>query len=162
MYTKILVPLDGSALAERAVPHAVELARSSGAEITLLEIIRGPIADAPEAGQAEEDRAIREAAGAAQVYLDTVAIPLRGKGLKVRVVIRDGDPASGILEFAHKEDVDVIVMSTHGRSGLSRVIMGSVAEKVVLTTKRPVMLVKPERQAIAAHLDEADTFLSAH
>jgi hypothetical protein len=52
-------------------------------------------------------------------------------------------------------------MSTHGRTGLSKALMGSVAEKVMLTTKRPVMLVKPERIPVAPHIDETDTFLGA-
>lgn len=161
MYAKILVPLDGSALAERAVNHAAELARGSGGEVILLQVVRGPLAEAPEVGREEEERAIREAAAAALRYLDVAAAPLRAKGTPVRTLVRDGDPVSVILECAHKENVDVIVMSTHGRTGISRVVMGSVAEKVVLTTKRPVMLIKPERARIPAHVDEGETFLSA-
>src|SRR4030065_332869 len=107
MYTKILVPLDGSALAERALPQAGEIPRSTGAEVI------------------------------------------------------GGSPADGILGFAHRENVDLLIMSTHGRSGVSKLLMGSVAEKVMLTTKRPVMLVKPERSR-KERIEEVDVFLSAH
>ncbi|HEU5360954.1 MAG TPA: universal stress protein [Candidatus Deferrimicrobiaceae bacterium] len=163
MYAKILVPLDGSALAERALPHACEIARSTGAEVILVQIVRAPLGDAPEAGQTEEDRAIREAATEAQEYLGKIAGKLGKEGCaKVRADVLEGSAAEGILGLAHKEDVDVIIMSTHGRSGVSKLLMGSVAEKVMLTTKRPVMLVKPERTREKPHIEEVDVFLSAH
>jgi len=63
-------------------------------------------------------------------------------------------PADAILHVAEREEVDLIVMSTHGRGGLSRMLMGSVADSVFRATSRTVMLVKPERPAVAAHADE--------
>jgi len=162
MYAKILVPLDGSALAERALPHASEIARATGAEVILVQVVRAPLGDAPEAGQSEEIRAIREAATEAQAYLGKIVGKLVKEGCaKVRPDVLEGSPAEGILGLAHKEDVDLIIMSTHGRSGVSKLLMGSVAEKVMLTTKRPVMLVKPERSR-EKHIEEVDVFLSAH
>lgn len=161
MYAKILVPLDGSSLAERAVQHAVEVARGSEAEIILLRVVQAPLGKAPEAGQAEETASIRDAALQAAAYLDGVATRLRKDGAKVRTVVTDGSADSAILAFAHNENVDVLVMSTHGRTGLPKAIMGSVAERVMLATKRPVMFVKPERIATQA-IDEVDVFLGAH
>lgn len=161
MYTRILTPLDGSSLAERAVIHAVEIARGTGAEVIFLQVVHDPIADAPEAGQAEESKALTETAAAAAAYLHGVAASVAEQGVKARCVVLEGEPAAVILGFAHKENVDAIVMSTHGRSGLSRLVMGSVAESVALATKRPVMLVKPEK-SFAVHIDEVDVFLSAH
>lgn len=162
MYTRILVPLDGSALAERAVSHASKIARAMGAELILAQFVQPPLGDAPEAGQAAEISAIRDAGAEANAYLAGIAGKLSAEGCEsVRIEILEGAPAEGILGLAHREDVDLIIMSTHGRTGLSKVLMGSVAEKVVLTTKRPVMLVKPERIR-AARVDEADVFLSAH
>src|SRR3972149_1282551 len=122
MYTKILVPLDGSALAERALPHAGEIARSTGAEGILLQVGGAPL---------------RGAAGVG------------------------GSPPDGTLGFAHRENLDLLIRSTHGRSGVSKLLMGSVAEKVMLTTKRSVMLVKPERSR-TERIEEVDAFLSAH
>lgn len=161
MYTKILVPLDGSALAERAIVQAEEIARAAGAELILIQVVQAPLGQTPEAGQAEEEKAFRETAAQARAYLGMVATRVSGGGVRSRFVVLEGSPAAGILGFAHDEDVDMIVMSTHGRSGISKLVMGSVAEKVMLTTKRPVLLVKPERLHVS-HIDEADVFLSAH
>ncbi len=161
MYTKILLPLDGSSLAERAVSHAAEIARGTSAELILLQVVHDPLADAPEAGQQEESRAVAEVSALALEYLQRIAASLAADGIKARCAVLEGEPAAAILGLAHDENVDAIVMSTHGRSGFSKLIMGSVAEKVALTTKRPVMLVKPERVAVE-HVDEVDTFLSAH
>lgn len=162
MYKKILVPLDGSALAERAINHAAEIARGTGAELILLQVIQVPLSKVPEAGQKEEEKSTLEVAAQAKAYLDRVAARVIKEGAKVRTVILEGAADGAILGFAHNEEVDILVMSTHGRTGLSKALMGSVAEKVMLTTKRPVMLVKPERVPVAQHIDETETFLSAH
>ncbi len=159
MYAKILVPLDGSALAERAVGHAIEVAKGTGAVVHLIQAVRSPIARAPEAGQTEEDRVILEEAAAAGTYLKAIAEKVKAEGIGVRVAVIEAPADTAILSYAHTEDVDVIVMSTHGRSGVGRVLMGSVAEKVMLTTKRPVMLVKPEKSYVP-RIDEADVFSS--
>jgi nucleotide-binding universal stress UspA family protein len=83
MYARILVPLDGSALAERALPHAGGIGRATGAEVILLQVVQAPLGDAPEAGQTEEDRAIREAAVEALSYLGTIkSAPRSWKGLQ--------------------------------------------------------------------------------
>jgi len=162
MYTKILVPLDGSALAERAIVHAEEIARGTGAEIILLNVIQAPLSKFPEASVAEELKATVEEAAKARAYLTAIASRLSAAGLKARCEVLEGTADAAILGYAHDRDVDILVMSTHGRTGLSKAVMGSVAENVMLTTKRPVMLVKPERVPVAHHKDEADVFLSAH
>ena len=162
MYKKILVPLDGSALAERAINHASDIARGTGAELILLQVVQVPMAKVPEAGQKEEETSIREVAAGAKAYLDGIAARGIQEGVKARTVILEGAAVGAILGFAHDEDVDLIVMSTHGRTGFSKALLGSVAEEVMLTTKRPVLLVKPERIPLAHHVDEAETFLSAH
>lgn len=161
MYTKILVPLDGSALAERALVQAEEIAKAAGAELILAQVVQAPLGQTPEAGTSEEVEAFRETAAQARAYLGMIATRVTGAGVKVRFEVVEGAAAAGILTLAHNEDVDMIVMSTHGRSGISKLVMGSVAEKVMLTTKRPVLLVKPERVQVE-HIDEADVFLSAH
>lgn len=161
MYAKILVPLDGSALAERAVHHAVEIASGKDTEIILLQVIHDPLAEVPEAGQEAELKAATEAVNIAKAYLNMVAARVQKEGVKVRSVVLEGTPDGAILGFAHDEEVDLLVMSTHGRTGFSKAIMGSVAEKVALTTRRPVVLVKPERIPKQT-IDEVDVFLSAH
>lgn len=161
MYAKILVPLDGSALAERAIPHAVGIARATGAEVILLQVVQAPLGSTPEAGQEEETRAFQDAAARDLAYLGKIAAGVRDSGVAVRHEVIEGPASDKILATAHKENVDILVMSTHGRGGVSKLLLGSVADKVVCTTKRPVMLVKPER-VHAERVEEADAILSAH
>lgn len=161
MKPKILVPLDGSELAERALEQAEKIAKALGHEVILFQVIQNPLASAPEAGPAAEEQATLDTIDKAGAYLKSIASGLEGKGIKTRVEVREGSPYAGILGMAHKEDVDFIVMSTHGRTGLTRALMGSVAEKVVYTTKRPVMLVKPEK-ILRARTDEAEAIVSMH
>ena len=161
MYSKILVPLDGSALAERAIPHAEEIAKGTGAELILMQVIGVPLADTPEAGPAMEEKAFKSDIDAARAYLESFGERLRKAGLKFRTVVAQGAADSEILGFAHRENVDILVMSTHGRSGISKLLMGSIAQKVMVTTKRPVMLVKPERLHVE-RVEEVDMFLGAH
>jgi len=161
MYRKILVPLDGSALAERAINHASEIARGTGAEIILLTVVQAPLSKYPEVGATEEVKTVLEVASQSKAKLEAIVSTLKSEGLKARSEVLEGAADAAILGFAHNHDVDILVMSTHGRTGLSKALMGSVAEKVMLTTKRPVMLVKPERIPVAHHVDEGDVFLSA-
>ena len=154
MYERILVPLDGSELAEGAVRHAEEIARATGAEILLTQSVFIPMPVVPEALLIAGGKAVMEAAKSAAGYLDRIAASLRAEGLKVRTIVEERPPADAILHVAEREEVDAIVMCTHGRSGLSRLVMGSVAESVLHATRRPVMLVKPEPPAIVTREDE--------
>jgi nucleotide-binding universal stress UspA family protein len=136
---KILVPLDGSRLAEGALRTAVSLAKGSpGAVITLLRAAEAstlPGADPAEA----QVRVVREAEG----YLESVAAGLKREGIgPVKTSVWYGPPAEAILESAEVTQPDLIVMSTHGRSGLGRLILGSVAESVVRGTRTPIMLLR--------------------
>jgi len=154
MFNKILLPLDGSALAERAIDQAEDLGKMSGAEILLLRVVPAPLGKAPESGQAEESKAFAESVNRSTAYLEKIATRLEAMDVKSRILVPCGEPYAEILAAAHKEDVDCIVMSTHGRSGLSRLVMGSVAESVLHATRRPVMLVKPEPPPVVAEKDE--------
>ena len=90
-------------------------------------------------------------------YLGKIAARLGAISVKSRILVPSGEPYAEILAAAHKEDVDCIVMSTHGGTALARALLGSTAEKVVYTTKRPVFLVKPEK-IHAARIEEGDIF----
>ena len=148
MYSKILVPLDGSPLAERALEPALEMARTTDAEIILLEAVQDSLAPVPEARYLVPLMETYRSAVTSMKYLRNVAARLRPQVKKVRWHVEEGEPVGAILSFAHHQDVDVIVMGTHGRTGLSWVVMGSVAEKVAVTTHRPVVLVKPDRSRL--------------
>ena len=133
-YRRILVPLDGSSLAERAVPFACRLAALHGAELVLARVVE-PAGNAPvTAGE-------HSAIGAAQLYLEEL-----GGGLLLRQPIQTavyyGEAVDGILEEIRLRHPDVVVMATHGRTGL-RVVLGSVADAVARRSPVPVLLVPP-------------------
>ncbi len=155
MFKKILLPLDGSAMSERAIDPAEEMAKGSGAEVLLLKVVPSPLGKAPEAGQTEESKAFAESVNRSKAYLERIATRLGAIAVKSRILVPSGEPFAEILAAAHKEDVDCIVMSTHGGTALARALLGSTAEKVVYTTKRPVMLIKP-KEVLAAHIDEGE------
>ena len=154
MYEKILVPLDGSTLAEQAIRHAREIARGTRSEILLMQAVNFPLPVVPEAVLMPDAEWLDEARKEAARYLEGIAAPLREAGMRVRTLLDERPPADAILHVARREEIDLIVMSTHGRGGLSRVLMGSVAESVFRATSRTVMLVKPERPAVVTHADE--------
>jgi nucleotide-binding universal stress UspA family protein len=157
MFRKILVPLDGSALAERAIDQVEKMAEGSGAEVILVKVVPAPLGKIPEAGPAEESKAFSDSVARATAYLEKIVARLRAVSVSSRILVPSGEPYAGILAAAHKEDVDCIVMSTHGGSALARTLMGSTAERVVYTTKRPVFLVKPEK-IHASRVEEGDIF----
>ena len=154
MYEKILVPLDGSVLAERAIRHAQEIARGTRSEILLMQAVNFPVPVVPEAVLMPDAKWLAEAKKEAAQYLEGIAASLREAGMRVRTLLDERPPADAILHIAAREEVDLIVMSTHGRGGLTRMLMGSVAESVFRATSRTVMLVKPERPAVATQPDE--------
>lgn len=150
MFEKILVPLDGSELAEEALPYAADIAKTHGGEVILLRVpITDVISDAmvsleqgnPElnATAGDLERPIVESADR---YLKSIQESLEKKGLKTqRVIKRDGHPANAILSYAREQNVGLIVMSTHGRSGLNRLIYGSVTERVLRGSGVSVLVV---------------------
>ncbi len=135
---RILVPLDGSLLAEGAIPTAVELAGGGAVGIVLLRAAEAhtlPGADPTEAQVA----VVREA----EEYLAAVASRLAGEGVKgVETSVWYGPPATAIIEATRLQKVDLIIMTTHGRSGLGRLILGSVAESVLRGTTTPILLLR--------------------
>ena len=124
MFKKILVPLDGSALAERAIEQVEKMAQGSIAEVLLMRVVPAPLGKAPEAGQIEESKAFVEVVGQATAYLEKIANRLAAISVKSRILVPSGEPYAEILAAAHKEDVDCIVMSTHGGTALARAQIG--------------------------------------
>lgn len=144
MFKKILVPLDGSSFAEEALPYARELAACDNAEIILARVDE-PYEPPP--GSFVAATAIPEVVQlAAGEYLEQIVSRLQLAGLRVSSAVLDGKVHEALLKFAKSEGVDLIVMSTHGRTGLSRLLMGSVAEQVVHGAHCPVLLVRPQTQ----------------
>jgi nucleotide-binding universal stress UspA family protein len=143
MYKKILVPLDGSPLAEAVLPHAEALAKSEGAEIVLLRVAVTPARYLFAHNPAEGNNVIKMIEKEAKDYMEAEVAKLQDEGVNVTGITRDGVAPDEILEVAEETHADVIAMSTHGRSGVQRWLMGSVAEKVVHHSHIPVMLIHP-------------------
>ncbi len=144
MYKKILVPLDGSTFAEAVLPHVCALAKCTGAEVALLRVairwmydyaMPAPLPTSPMLAESDQEPAD---------YLDHVAADLRAAGFQVTTEICAGPVAETILEYAEGIGADLIAMSTHGRSGLARWFIGSVADKIVRGARLPVLLVRPD------------------
>ena len=143
MYKKILVPLDGSPLTEAVLPHAQALAKSEGAEIVLLSVPVTPNLDYLSRTPGLATQIIEDAERETEAYLKTEVEKLTGEGTKVTSVMREGPIPEMILMVADEVHADVIAMSTHGRSGIQRWLMGSVADRVVHHAHIPVMLIHP-------------------
>jgi nucleotide-binding universal stress UspA family protein len=145
VFQHVLIPLDGSTLAEAILEPAVALGAPMDAEYTLLQVLDLPTigyAPALHATGADE-RILNQWRGEAQHYLDRVTERFGARGLRVRAHTMTGSPASAILEYAREHAVDVIAIATHGRSGLARVLMGSVAGAVLRGAGVPVLPFRP-------------------
>lgn len=166
----ILVPLDGSALAEAVLPIAVRLATGGGASLLLLQVltpIAAPIAPAGFAAPylaptaATEDLARLHAEEHEQVlsYLEAVAARLRAPDLRVECAVAEGDPAEAIAAHARDVGAWLIAMSTHGRSGLRRWLFGSVAEATLRQATMSVLLIRPPEVASTPPVEQRPTVL---
>jgi nucleotide-binding universal stress UspA family protein len=148
MYQKILVPLDGSDLAECVLSHVKSLFKDgSEGEVTLLNVVK---VDIPWAEMYEEKafdlKEIRKPIFAAsKKYLAKAASKLRSKGIKVKTEALEANPlAESIMDYAHKNGMDLIVMTTHGHTGFKKLMLGSVAFGVLHESHIPVLLIRPE------------------
>lgn len=141
MYKCIVVPLDGSALAEQALPHALAQAAQFGAEVILLKVLE-PLRDVVYSAPAAILSAEKRSAQLAREYLEEVAAGFRERGIAVQVVEVEGQPYVEIIRYAEEQRADMIVMSTRGHSGFSRWLLGSVADRVVRGATVPVLLVQ--------------------
>ena len=148
MYRHILVPLDGSELAEQVLPHVHALAANEGTtKVTLLRAVppvfttsvdySGMLATtAADALETLEEEA--------RIYLDHVAAQFRAEGYTVTTEVSAMPAAEAILDYADSQHADLIAIATHGRSGISRWVFGSVTQKVVQTCPVPVLVVRPK------------------
>jgi nucleotide-binding universal stress UspA family protein len=136
---RILVPLDGSKIGEAALCYAVALAKKTAAEIALLEVFE-PVSTVGATGiscSVREDESVRKSLLS---YLDHVAEPIKNDGLKVSTTVLFGNAADKIMEYAEKNGIDLIAVSTHGRSGLGRWVFGSVTDKILHTGNVAVLV----------------------
>jgi nucleotide-binding universal stress UspA family protein len=145
MYKKILVPLDGSELAKTALGQAEQLAKTFDAEIILFQVVPFmPIYGSPElVTPLIVDEKQKEAA---EKYLANLAEELKKRGFKTMAMVRTGQQvAVEIIDFAKESGADLIVMCTHGRSGITRWVLGSVALKILTRAETPILLIRSKR-----------------
>ncbi len=156
MFERILVPLDGSKFSEQAFPYAFEVAKRFGAEIALLQVISptpfisasmpiieaGPVFTEPLAQAAQKQDRLN--ASRASRYLQKKQQEVAEQGLKASRLVVIGVPADSILKICQQQKIDLIVMTTHGRSGLKRAFVGSVADKIIRDSGIPVLTIHPK------------------
>ena len=145
MYRKILIPLDGSPLAERVLPYAHALAKGFGARVQLLHVFNlAPegLADPTHGHYSHQIDA--NLSSRALDYLHGVTTSMGCSGVRVSCTAEAGDPTSWIVNEAEKEPDTLIAMSTHGRSGPARLVLGSVTDKVLHSTSAPVLVLRPK------------------
>ena len=143
----LLVPLDGSSFAERSIPLAVELSTQTGATLTMLRVVQDLDAQNKQIifkSEEAAEEAVTQWKLLATRYLDELAKGIKAEGVKVSSMVLSGDPENLIGTLGETLPADLIVMSTHGRSGVSRWVYGSVANKVLRTASCPVLLVRNE------------------
>lgn len=160
MYSCVLVPLDGSALAAQVLPYAEMVAKSTGATVLLLRVMNPYPAELVREGMGVY-RETDDQAGAlpsaadwedmlarinsdAQTYLDEMAESIRSVGVTVETAVKDGDPADCILEEADRDAGTLIAMTTHGRSGVGRWLLGSVTDKIVRGGRHPMLVTRAQ------------------
>ena len=145
-YHRILWPTDFSPLAKAALPHAVGLAVDTGAELVLLHVLPSLAAYAvPDLSGALSVSLQRKARAAAQRQLRRLEKQVKGPSFRLHTVLTEGVPFDQIIRAAKRLRCDLIVLATHGRTGLAHAIMGSVAENVVRRARCPVLTIHPPR-----------------
>jgi nucleotide-binding universal stress UspA family protein len=145
MFARLLVPLDGSDLAEKALAYAEFIAHEVSSAIHLLRVVSLPTSlhtDIEFAVLADTAPTIAEETSIAESYLAGCAARVAAEGIQVTWSTTCGDAASEIVSFAKEHGIDLIVMSTHGRSGVGRWVYGSVADRVLRGAAQPVLLVR--------------------
>ena len=155
MYKEILVPLDGSDISASSLPTARQLAEDLGARIHLLQIssqteefsvMRGAELGAMSSDYSQQvlDEVLSAQRDRIERYLNEVGDELASAGLDVVKAVEDGQAADKIVDYAEAAGIDLIIMSTHGRGGVRRFLVGSVTDKVIRSTHLPVLVIHPE------------------
>lgn len=135
----ILVPVDASPLSEKALPHAIRLARALGLPVRLFTVVDNIVANAltefADTEAIDPNRAV-------DAYFERLIRPLAERGIDASFDSKPGlRAAEGLLDYIETNDIDVVVMASHGYSGITRWLLGSIAEKVVRSSRVPVLIV---------------------
>ncbi|WP_336022100.1 universal stress protein [Halobellus salinisoli] len=141
MYDRVLVPTDGSECADHAIDHALDIAAQYDAELRVLSVIdsRDVSHSAPAISPNQIEKTLRERA---ESVVEAVAERAEEAGVRVVTAVEAGIPDDVVVEYAEDSDCDLIVMGTHGRTGLERYLLGSVTERTVRRSSVPVLTVR--------------------
>jgi nucleotide-binding universal stress UspA family protein len=155
-YKTILVTVDGSALSEQALPHAALLARQFQSQLILLQVVpylseEGVALDTVLLDRADLEEQQRDLIDAAKNALQELVINLKFQHIVAQTVVELGTAEERIVDYAKTHDIDLIVMSTHGRTGIQRWLLGSVAGKVSSAAPCPVLLIRPTQPEKEIH-----------
>lgn len=151
--TRLLIPLDGSALAESALTPGFELAQRLGAQVTLLQVQEPMVEGIAVAARVPwEERAVAEA----QTYLRDLADRHAAEAMTVETAVVVDDAARGILEYTEENNVSLIVMATHGYTGLRRWVYGSVTEKVLRGVHCAIMILRPPSNTLKEEVADSE------
>ena len=149
MLQRIMLPTDGSLEGERALPYAQAIATSQGAEILLVQVVQLPLMINDEyEGGAGWQQAFETFESLAQANLDTLCERFRAANVGVQQTRLLGYAASALLDFEREHKPDLVVMATHGRTGLARFALGSIADRIVRHGTAPVLLVRTETSEV--------------
>lgn len=146
MYHKILVPLDGSPRAEKVLAYVEELAHHFGATVVLLHVIERLTTVVSPHGVVpyDDDEMMQQWNETAKTYLAKLYTELSNKGIEVKTCLEKGSVVSSILYVAESEQVDLIALASHGRTGLARIFYGSVAAGILNQADRPLLLIRTQ------------------
>lgn len=150
MYKRAIVPLDGSMVAEGIIPFVLEIAGPLDMEVMLLRVVVPIPPTVIEGSRHVEVEDVEKRRLEAERYLEPIAAELRARGVRVTSQVRRGEPTAEILAGAKAAGADLIAMTTHGRSGLGRLLFGSVAEAVLRQSEIPVFLMRQTEAQVAA------------
>ena len=159
MINHILVPLDGSALAECVLPHVEAIAPVSNARVTLIHVLELP--DTGTGGVPIDPVGWHMQKQETQSYLEAMVERLQSMGFNAEHIILEGKSAEGIIEFAHTNAVDLIALSTHGRTGLSGWSVSSVVQKVLLRSYRSILLVRAYQPELGTQIQYKHMFIGS-
>ena len=145
MYKNVLVPLDGSDVAECSIQHATAIAKTFQVYKVFLIIVLTPFGSRilSRVPAKKLDIVAQSSEAEARKYLSKIAAALNKEGMNVEPIVATGKPAEQVVNFATRNSIDLIIMTTRGRSGVSRQPYGSVAEKIMRTSSVPILVVMP-------------------
>jgi nucleotide-binding universal stress UspA family protein len=150
VYKRALVPLDGSVVAEGIIPFILDIAGPLDMEVVLVRVVVPIPPTVVEGSRHVEVEDVEKRRLEAEEYLKAIAAELRAKGVRVQIMVRRGETTLEIQAAAREAGADLIAMTTHGRSGLGRLLFGSVAEAVLRQSEVPVFLMRQTEAQVAA------------